>query len=167
MKITTAAMIGMLLATPVAADVAVRFDEGAPTDRFTFTALDQCLTGPVKLTIDLSGSLAGLIFDVTPQGAGVQVFQPFVLVAGENVVSAVPDVRDGDTVLTMGLKQLIADQSVAFTIDVDDTTGGREITVNGAEISGAKVTLTTHDTEFSGVFSDQASALIETPACTS
>ncbi len=101
------------------------------------------------------------------KGQVFRCFNPLFLLPVKTCVSAVPDVRDGDTVLTMGLKQLIADQPVAFTIDVDDTTGGREITVNGAEISGAKVTLTTHDTEYSGVFSDQASALIETPACTS
>ncbi len=167
MKTITGAVIGALLATPVVADVIVRFDEGAPTDRFTFMSTDHCLTGPIGLTVDLSGSLAGLIFDVTPAGAGVDVFQPFVLVAGQDLVSSLPEVRDGDTVLNIGLKNMIANQPVAFTIDVDDTTGGREITVSDAEISGATVTLTNGSMSFPAVFSDQATALIKTPDCTS
>jgi hypothetical protein len=39
-----------------------------------------CATGPFDLTIDLAGSPSNLIFDITDDGAGVEVFQPCELV---------------------------------------------------------------------------------------
>ena len=136
--------LGVLLAVALtagtaSADVVVRFDEGAPKDRFTITNTSACALGGVEITIDLAGSAAGLIFDVTGAGAGVEVFQPFELVRGGDVVTTAPEVGDGDTSVTLTLDGLGPQQDVAFTIDVDDTTGGREITVNGSEILGASV----------------------------
>ena len=68
------ALIALLSANPAFADITVTFAEGAPTDRFTIAANDSCVTGPVQMTIDLSESDAGLVFDVTAAGAGVEVF---------------------------------------------------------------------------------------------
>lgn len=155
----------LLLATPAAADISVRFSEGAPKDRFTFTADVACLNGPISVRLDLSGSASGLIFDVTESGAGVEVFQPFELVAGGDLVTTPPQVKDGDTELTLGLSQLPKGGQVAFTIDLDDTTGGREITVNGSEIAGAAVHVTWKDGSAKGVFGENARALVKTGAC--
>lgn len=155
-------------ATSAQADISVRFDEGAPKDRFTFTASGaSCLSGPVELMIDLSGSDAGLIFDVSEQGQGVEVYQPFELVAGTDLVTGASAVADGDTALTLQLAALPAGQSVAFTIDLDDTIGAREITVSDQEIAGATVTARMGDSAATGVFGNDAQAVITLAGCTS
>ncbi len=157
----------VLCSTAAYGDVQVTFSEGAPKDRFTFRTTDACLNGPVRLTVDLSGSEAGLLFDVTGEGAGVEVFQPFELVAGGDLVSGSSTVKDGDTALTLSLDAFPKDSEVAFTIDLDDTLGGREITVNGAEITGATVTLSGDFATATGVFDANATALIAIPDCVS
>lgn len=156
-----------LLALPAAADVAVAFSEGAPKDRFTITNIGACALGPVDVTIDLAGSSAGLVFDVTGQGAGVEVFQPFELVSGGDLLTSTPRVRDGDNALMLSLTSLGQGQSVSFTIDVDDTIGAREITVSRAEITGASVRVETAMTRASGTFDATATAVAPLRACLS
>lgn len=154
-----------LLALPALADIEVSFREGAPKDRFTITNTGTCDLGPVDVTINLTGSSAGLVFDVTDQGAGVEVFQPFELVSGEDLLSSTPNVRDGDNALTLALSSLGQGQSVSFTIDVDDTIGAREITVSGAEITGAGVIVETTMAQASGTFGSNAIAIAPIRAC--
>lgn len=156
-----------LLSLPALADVQVTFSEGAPKDRFTIANIGACALGPVDVTIDLAGSSAGLVFDVTGQGAGVEVFQPFELVSGGDLLSSAPRVRDGDNALTLALTSLGQGQSVSFTIDVDDTIGAREITVSHAEISGASVRVETAMNQGSGTFGNNAIAVAPLRACVS
>ena len=159
-----------LLFVPFAAahaDVTVAFSEGAPTDRFTLTADEACLDGPLTVTFDLSGSTAGLIFDITSNGAGVEVYQPFVLVSGAEDVAAHSAVSDGDTTLKLELAALAEGRPIAFTIDLDDTIGQREIIVSGSEIAGATVSLTSSEKTVSAVFGQDAIARIATSDCMS
>ena len=128
----------VLLATGARADIAVRFQEGAPKDRFSFENRGACvLTGDLRL--DLESSRGGLVFDVSAAGAGVEVFQPFDLVEGADHVRGVPVVADGDRAVVLRVADWPAGARIAFTIDVDDTLKGREITVSDAEIAGATV----------------------------
>ena len=161
-----ALILSALLATgPAFADVSVTFSEGAPVDRFTFSPEGGCPIGAVDLVVDLTGSAGKLIFDTTERGAGVEVYQPFVLVTGAEQVAVAPQVRDGDRAVRLALDSLSA--PLGFTIDVDDTIGAREITVAGGEISGATVTLSLAGEAFTGVFDETARARIALPACTS
>lgn len=154
-------------ATTAQADLNVRFIEGAPKDRFEIISTADCLNGPVRVEINLALSAGALIFDVTEQGGGVEVFQPFELVAGGDLVSGSSDVKDGDQSLTLTLSQLPKDMPVRFTIDVDDTTSNRQITVNGSEIEGAEVRMSWNGTTQSGVFGADARAMIAGKACAS
>lgn len=156
-----------LIASQAAADIQVRFDEGAPKDRFTITRTGTCDIGTAEVTLDLSGSPHGLIFDVTATGSGVEVYQPFQLVEGKDNLSALPRVRDGDQAITLPIRSLGQAQSVAFTIDVDDTGGDREITVSNTEIAGAKVSVTTASGTYRGTFDTSAMALVQMDGCTS
>ena len=153
----------MVVSTPAAADIVVRFDEGAPKDSFTITNVDNCALPLTAITIDLAGSAAGLIFDVTGSGAGVSVFQPFQLVSGADHVSALPQVKDGDRALALKLQGLGPGQRVVFTIDVDDTAGASETIVSGSEIKGARVLAG----NASGTFGTDNTARIKMSACTS
>ncbi|WP_371157056.1 aggregation factor core [Jannaschia sp. 2305UL9-9] len=157
------ALAAILLATPTFADVTVTFREGAPKDRFTIEQTGECGLGSTDVTIDLSGSASGLVFDVTGSGAGVQVFQPFELVAGQDLLSGQPVVRDGDQRITLPVTGLLAGQTIAFTIDVDDTVGTREITVSDSEIIGASVRVGDRSAEFGA----DAIARLSLPDCLS
>jgi hypothetical protein len=101
----------------------------------------NCKLRPVSaaLSIALKPSAAGLIFDVTDQGAGVDVFQPFELVAGADALASHSQVKDGDREVTLSIRRLGAGDTIGFTIDVVDTLGPRGITVSGSEIQGALV----------------------------
>lgn len=164
-RLILALIISLSCTASAYADVVVRFDEGAPKDRFSFSNTTDCTITNATLTLDLSGSKSGLIFDVTNKGAGVEVFQPLEFVAGQTALSAIPKVRDGDSKVILNIDKLRSGKSIAFTIDVDDTMGGREITVSGSEIAGAKVRLKTKMASVTGTFSSNARAIIRLNGC--
>lgn len=158
MRILTLAAAATLMAAQALADIRVQFDEGAPKDRFTITRVGECALGATVVVLDLSKSPSGLIFDVSGSGQGVEVFQPFELVAGADNLTSQPTVRDGDQAIRLPLASLEQGDSVAFTIDVDDTGGGREITVSDSEIEGAVVRVETEEGSFIGAFGGDARA---------
>ncbi|WP_299044507.1 hypothetical protein [uncultured Tateyamaria sp.] len=119
------------------ADLTVTFRDGAPKDRFTLTYQGACALDRLAVQIDLGTAPAGLIFDTTGAGAGVDVFQPLEWVTGTATTS---DVTDGDTLLSMTLEGVSPGATWAFTVDIDDTTSTRQITVDGSEMAGATVT---------------------------
>ncbi|MEM1377426.1 MAG: aggregation factor core [Pseudomonadota bacterium] len=157
----------MMCATAANADISVRFIEGAPKDRFVITNDGACPVIGADIVIDLSGSASGLVFDVTSSGAGVEVFQPFELVSGKASVIGEPDVRDGQQAVTLSVSELAPTEQIAFTIDVDDTVGTREITVSGSEILGAKFSVTSATYEAEGKFNSGAVATALLNSCTS
>ena len=157
----------LLGAMSAQADVAVSFSEGAPKDRFTLTNTGDCALPQGRVIVDLGTAPAGLIFDVTAAGAGVEVFQPFDVVAGGDALSSLPRVADGDSAVTLDIKGLAKGKSIAFTIDVDDTAGGREITVNGSEIAGATIKATFNGVNTMATFDKSAKARASTAACQS
>ena len=163
----TLTCLALLSATAAHADLTVSFSEGAPKDRFTLTNTSDCALPKGRVTVDLGTAPAGLIFDVTASGAGVEVFQPFDVVAGADALTSLPKVADGDSAVTLDIKSLGVGQAIAFTIDVDDTGGGREITVNGSEISGATVKASFEGTQTMGTFDSSAKANTPTAACQS
>lgn len=165
MRTILIAAITVTLATPAFADLQIRFDEGAPKDRFVIENTGDCALRDAKLTIDLAGSPYGLIFDVTGRGAGVEVFQPFELESGEASLKSQPLVRDGDNRLTLDFGNLPAGHTLSFTIDVDDTANNREITVSDAEIAGATVRLDALEGVQEAAFGNSASALMARPSC--
>lgn len=158
-----AAFVLGLIATSATADVTVTFRDGAPVDTFQITPDDTCLSKNISLTIDLYGSQGALIFDVTGAGQGVEVFQPFVITQGQDLLISASKITDGDEILTLLLANLTA--PLAFTLDLDDTIGAREITVTGAEIAGAAVMLTTDTDALSATFDSTGTAVIATPDC--
>jgi len=152
-----AALILSLLATPSFADMTLTFVEGAPKDRFVVTNLG-CALSDATLVIDLSTSPAGLIFDVTAQGAGVEVFQPVELIAGSATLS---NIADGDQQLSITLGNVATGAEYIITADLDDLQSNGalgQIRVAGSEIAGASVALSTSASETVATFTDQATA---------
>jgi len=117
--------------------------------------------------VNLEGSAGALIFDVTDSGAAVEVFQPFEVVAATDVLLGTSMVSEGDVALTLELSAFTPQSAVAFTIDVDDTLGGREITVAGSEILGGTVSVAIAGVVKEVTFNEHAEALIEWSACQS
>ncbi|WP_299548938.1 aggregation factor core [uncultured Tateyamaria sp.] len=116
------------------ADLTVSFRDGAPKDRFTLSYDGTCALDRLDVQIDLGTAPAGLIFDTTSAGAGVEVFQPLEWVSGTARAS---QVTDGDTVLSLSLDEVTPGANWTFTADIDDTTSARQITVDGSEMAGA------------------------------
>ncbi|MEM7462009.1 MAG: aggregation factor core [Pseudomonadota bacterium] len=160
-----AMLVGITFVAPANADLVVRFDEGAPKDRFTFLNNGECTLEDAVIRLDLSTSTAGLIFDTTDQGAGVEVFQPLQLVSGKNSLKNIPTVKDGDQSVHLEIDELTQGQSIAFTIDVDDTAGGREITVSDSEISGAVVEFSKNASSISASFEAAPETVLKMPTC--
>lgn len=165
-RVTLAFILG-LFSFPAWSDVTVRFEESAPKDRFTITNSGACPLDNIVVTIDLGASAAGLIFDVTGTGAGVSVFQPLEFVAGQDFLTHLPEVRDGDTQVDLALARFDAGARLAFTIDVDDTAGVRATMISGSEIAGARVGLSGVGQPMEAVFGADAKAVLPTAACTS
>ena len=155
----------LLLPSLSYADLQVQFIEGAPKDRFVIINVGSCDLGPAKVTIDFAASNAGLIFDVTDTGAGVEVFQPFEVTDGAQYLAELPMISDGDQRATLSMTGLGQNKTIAFTIDVNDTNGTREITVSDNEISGTTFSLMSDNATYSVIMSDGAQAAIPTATC--
>ena len=82
-----------------------------------------------------------------------------------SALTTTPQVTDGQSTLRLEIGTLPAQAAITFTIDVDDTLGQREITVAGAEIAGATVTLIQGDTNTTARFSADATATLPQPDC--
>lgn len=168
MRKTILATCLMGLAVPASADVTVTFRDGAPKDRFVIASdMGLCADGPAQIVIDLTPTAGRLIFDITAAGSGVEVFQPFELVAGGDIVTGASEVTDGDTALRLDVAAIAPGAEVAFTIDVDDTIGAREITVSGSEIAGGLVQISAGADSATGVFGEDGVAQVPWPACLS
>ncbi|MEL7100408.1 MAG: aggregation factor core [Pseudomonadota bacterium] len=150
-----------ILASPAAAELTVSFVDSAPKDIFEISYVGTCPLPAETLRIDIGTAPAGLIFDTTASGAGVQVFQPFELVAGATLLTEMPVILDGDTIITLPLTGLNSGDVIRFTIDVDDTTSSRQITVSGSKMAGASAALGPS----AAAFGADGIARIETPGC--
>ncbi len=120
-----------------------------------------CPLGESTLELDLSASAGGLIFDTSATGAGVDVFQPFEVEAGD-IVPLADSVNDGDSSLSLRIRSLEAGDRASFTIDVDDTLPSSElgqIRVAGSEISGAIATIAS-PTETTASFTEESLARV-------
>ncbi len=126
--------IAILVPTVGWSDFAVSFRDGAPKDTFTLMYDGACPIDRLDVQIDLGTAPTGLIFDITGSGAGVSVFQPLEWVSGSATIS---DVTDGDTTLSLILDSVKPGDSWAFTVDIDDSSSGRQTIVDGSEMAGA------------------------------
>ncbi len=153
------------LSSPTLADLQVEFIEGVPKDRFVLTNIGDCALGKGQFEIDFTGSSAGLIFDVTSEGAGVEVFQPFEITSGAEYLKTQPTLTDGDQRAILGLSGLSVNESISFTIDVDDTKGTRPITVTDSEIGGTILSLSMDGMTYTSVMKTSAKVSLKTPNC--
>lgn len=156
-----AAALALIGATPVAAQVDLRFVESAPKDRFELTASAACAGMSLDVYIDLSTAPAGLIFDTTAQGAGVEVFQPFEVARGEALLIEAGTTADGDFTIALQLMAPAPGESFVFTIDVDDTAPSSslgQIRVSDAEIAGATFRVNGVEAAFDGNATAQVAA---------
>jgi hypothetical protein len=165
LTLTTAFTIVTTAASMALADVQVSFRDGAPKDMFTIANRGACSTGPMTLTIDFATAPVGLIFDITNEGEGVEVSQPFELVSGAEFVIGSSPVSDGDQSLTLELSDMAPNAEVRFTIDMDDTGGGREITVNGSETVGAMILIASRSVQAEGTFDETGIARVTLVDC--
>lgn len=141
-----------LSALPAVADVTVRFQESAPKDRFVISS--DCAVTDVEMTINLTGSAGSLIFDVTADGAGVEVFQPVEVQSG---VAQVQPVVDGDQRLALVIPAIPVDADVVISADLDDVlpqSALGQIRVADSELDGATISIEFDNFRETAVFSN-------------
>jgi len=153
------------------ANIRVDFVEGAPKDRFIIKNIGTCKLVNLEIEVDLSNSSGKLFFDTTNAGAGVEVFQPFESGSEKLVLSSTTNnVDDGDQRLLLKIQELASNESVSFTIDVDDAMVDSrlgQIRVAGEELAGAIIKVdSTSAKDILASFSTSNSATAELPACT-
>ena len=166
MKNVIALVTATLAASPVFADISVRFIESAPKDRFVFVN-GGCPLSQVAVEIDLTGSNGSLIFDVTAAGAGVEVFQPVEVQS--DAVTLIP-ATDGDQKLLFRIDNFAAGAQVVISADLDD------VLINGAlgqirvaddELSGTAVRMTIDGQTVAAAFDSGTDTAVLPHACTS
>ncbi len=122
--------------------ISADFIESAPRDLFRFNNRSSAQWDIETITLDLSTSAGNLLFDITSEGAGVEVFQPFKGEASSAALAQQPQVTDGDQVIALSFEQFSSTNSYTFSIDVDDQLSNSElgqIRVSGSEIQGGTV----------------------------
>ncbi len=164
----------MLSVTPARADIEIMFREGAPKDRIIIRNQDACSLPRMSLTIDLTPSAGGLIFDTVPGGAGIDVAQPLELESGAARIEQMSTVGDGDRQLLVVVSHLDPREAITLTIDLDDTltTGLSAPTrVSGGEIAGTLVTVQLGDNPqqqpLTASFAPDANAVLRMSSCLS
>ncbi len=151
----------------------VKFNESAPRDSFLVSNTSSSDWTISTLSLDMRNSAGNLIFDVTAEGAGVEVFQPFRADDGAASAAEQPNVLDGDQQLVLDLSGFAPGVDFRFTIDVDDQLSNSElgqIRVAASEMSGAELTLniqnaTGDNATLTGVFDDKNRIVFESQDC--
>lgn len=168
-RLPIVASVWLLAGQLAHANVEVTFVESAPKDRFVLHNTSQCALNGLTVHLDLSNSVGRLIFDTTATGAGVEVFQPFEVKKGNLKLISASEVKDGDSTLSLSIQSIAANDSVSFTIDVDDTLTQSElgnIRVSGSEITNALIEITTKEQQTSvAMFDNKGKAMVPFPSC--
>lgn len=168
-RLPIVASVWLLAGQLAHANVEVTFVESAPKDRFVLHNTSQCALNDLTVHLDLSNSVGRLIFDTTATGAGVEVFQPFEVKKGNLKLISASEVKDGDSTLSLSIQSIAANDSVSFTIDVDDTLTQSElgnIRVSGSEITNALIEITTKEQQTSvAMFDNKGKAMVPFPSC--
>ena len=165
---TTLTAIALFASSLSYADLDIRFIEGAPKDTFVIANTGSCALNTFTVEFDLSPSAGKLIFDTSPVGAGVEVFQPFAVRTGAIQLASGQKVDDGKDQLTIQVTRLKPQESVSFTIDVDDRLSNSElgqIRVSNAEIAGALARVNLNENSIEGVFNNRSRSSIDLPNC--
>jgi len=162
----------IMLSANTYANIQVSFADGAPKDKFVIQNISECNIQNIAMTIDLLESTGRLIFDTTATGKGVEVFQPFEVTTGQITLNSARQFNDGDTQLSLNISSIKANDSVSFTIDVDDTLTESEfgnIRVTAPEISGGSVALKINNnkTSLTASFDKNGKAMLVMPECIS
>lgn len=132
-------ILALLIAAPCFADARVQFAEGDPKEKSITSKGRSTDIGPTELVIDFAGSNAGPIFDVAGSGLRAEVFQPFAVTEGATLVESPHIPTGGIRSATFSIETLGAAQKIAYTIDVDDISDARKITVSDGESVGVTI----------------------------
>lgn len=148
-------------------ELELTFIESAPKDSFVIRNAGTCALVEAELNIDLSESEGKLIFDTTESGAGVEVFQPFEITAGELELISSDLVKDGDTQLRLRLLNLAVGAQASFTIDLDDVLADGElgmIRVSDSEMKGTRFTVSLEE-DYDVFFTDGNTVVLSELPC--
>jgi len=152
----------LLLATPLQADITVRFQDGNPKDLFTIVNTGCELAGAV-MVIDLRGSRSGAVIDTEYGGVGTKDPLDVNVEAGD---IRLPEIADGEQVLHIFIDLLPDGGEAVVSLDLDDTIDVRaepRVEVWGSDIAGAEVSISLEGVTTSATMDETARAKVPTP----
>jgi hypothetical protein len=167
----TLAAAAMLMITTVAAnaDLAVRFEEAAPKDRFIISNNTECTFGRGVLVTDLAPSPRGLLFDTVEGGAGENVAQPLEVAVADHLAVVTAPVADGARSAKVALDAFPPESRRVITVDVDDCDRSGPMgtqMISNSEMAGARIRVMLQGfVARDAVFNAQGEALIAAPDC--
>lgn len=152
--------------------VIISFMEGAPVDKFRIENRSD-IWQISTVEINLASSKGRLIFDTTPGGKGVDVFQPYKEVSGSAKIISASKIADGSDAVTLRFERFAKGETYTFSIDVDDQLTSSElgqIRISGSEMELAKAnfSLIASDGQaknISASFDKDNKAIVNDPAC--
>ena len=144
------------------AQVSIRYVDAAP-DRFSFTLDGACPLGPATFRIDLTGSRAGLLIDMSGGGS----VRELTVVSGAERVTALPQPQDGATEFEIELSEMVPGETIAVTIDLDDTRSARPTIIRGWEIEGVRAEISAAGASASAEFAASGVAVLPFSPCLS
>ena len=162
MRFGLSILMAALTVAPAAADVTVQFVDASP-DRISFMLDGDCETGPATLSLDLTGSRAGLLIDMIGGGS----IRTIEVISGAELVTRAPVAAHGDTAIDLDVMALVPSETVAFTIDLDDTASVRSGLVRDWEIEGVIASITVGASTVSAEMGRNGRAVIPFSACLS
>lgn len=155
------------------ADIRVVYTDTSPTDIITIENVSGCLLYKGEVTIDFTTSMGQLRFDIYRDGwgdidsPGRGSYQPLIVVSGQQFVSSMSKVEDGDQKVTLEIQDFQHRDLIIINVDVDDTTGIVHPSVEGGEIVGASLRVTTPSSENVATFNQMAEAETDRTTCIS
>ncbi len=167
----TLAVAAMLMITTVAAnaDLAVRFEEAAPKDRFIISNKTECAFGRGVLVIDLAPSPRGLLFDTVEGGAGENVAQPLEVAVADHLAVVTAPVADGARSAKVAFDGIPPEGRLVITVDVDDSDRSGPMgaqMISNSEMAGARIRVMLQGgVARDAVFNAQGEARIAAPDC--
>jgi len=121
--------------------VEIRFFESSDGDLFEVINRSQEPWLISSITIYLSGSSGGLIFDTASGGSGASMHAPLEIVSGDVGFMGASPVEDGSEIVSLQFSRFLPGMKFLFAVDVDDRLGDSEFgqaVISGPELEGAR-----------------------------
>ncbi|MEL7215213.1 MAG: hypothetical protein AAGJ96_04660 [Pseudomonadota bacterium] len=164
------ALLGVILAGPLRAEIVVQFRENGARDRITFINISDCPTGPVAFTVDLMDAPANLIFNAPSVGLAQDEMMMFNALSNVATAYGRPFVTKDQSLAAVVVETLPSFKNFSFEADVIDKPEAVRVIrprVIGSQVAGGVARLILEGGHVAeGFFDGTGQARIDIDFCT-